>query len=824
VINISSTCLDARILSTGGILSNANITKRGLGTLFIGHPSTFSTSTNYLTGTSSILIEKGNVAFSSLTPIALNTPVTMGNLNSGNDNTVLEVPRANTQDQLVLTPAITLGALAQGATSQAIIRYTGSALGTTSNAAPLVQGSVNLNGRELYLENTSPASGGTSRLWNFAAAVTGTGNVRIRTWANPDGSNSGAGRVRLQSAANAWVGDLYLDRGHVQVGTAAQCIPDNSRIIFSPGTAVTIFNANETVRGLVGGAATEAIPFAATLSVNAGTVLAHVLTLNDSNSANTHVFSGSINNGSPAGSTIALVKSGAATQVFNGVHGYTGATTINGGTLEIGGAGQLGAGTYASNIVIGTGATLKVNSTADQVFQTGVISGAGALVKDNSGTLTLSGVNTFSGDITVNGGTLIGAGSQSGSGGVPVFGSRVNTRTITVNNGATLQFNSGNIVASGYNLTTSPTLVINSGSTVTNGGIATNNALNNVQLNNSTLTSTTGHVGSTSGIPVYGAWNLNGTVTSTGTSTISTTAPDRGWVMLKVSGDTTTNFDVVDGTLTVSAPVVDNPTDGNIGSLRKSGAGTMTLTAVNTYRGDTTVDAGTLVLADDAQLKFILGATSGVNNRITGTGTGTVTLNGDFVIDTSAADALPAGAWTLENVSTLSGAYGSTFSVVGFTDAGNHQWIKELSPTKKYTFDETTGVLILSSAGYSSWASINGAGPNLDDDHDNDGVPNGVEYFLVGPGGNSTGFTAVPGVSKDPGTGALSVTWAKGAGYAGVLNLDFVVETSSTLTGPWTIETQPGNVVDSPASVIFTFPAGPPYTGKRFARIGVSGP
>ncbi len=162
---------------------------------------------------------------------------------------------------------------------------------------------------------------------------------------------------------------------------------------------------------------------------------------------------------------------------------------------------------------------------------------------------------------------------SANSPGVTVFGSRSNTRTFTINDGGTLQFNSGTIVASGYNQMTAPTLIINSGGIVTNDGIATNNALNNVELHNGTLTSTTGHVGSTSGIPVYGAWNLNGSILSTGTSTISTTAPDRGWVMLKVTGDTTTNFNVTDGTLTVSAPVVDNPTDGNIGSLCKTGDG-----------------------------------------------------------------------------------------------------------------------------------------------------------------------------------------------------------------------------------------------------------
>jgi hypothetical protein len=125
--------------------------------------------------------------------------------------------------------------------------------------------------------------------------------------------------------------------------------------------------------------------------------------------------------------------------------------------------------------------------------------------------------------------------------------------------------------------------------------------------------------------------------------------------------------------------------------------------------------------------------------------------------------------------------------------------------------------------GYASWAAFNGAGPNLNDDHDNDGVDNGTEYFLGGPNGPTTGFTVVPGVVNN--LGILSITWPKGAGYIGAYNTDFVVETSTTLSGPWTVETIPGgNITDIPASVTYTFPGGPAYSGKRFARLKVTGP
>jgi hypothetical protein len=113
-------------------------------------------------------------------------------------------------------------------------------------------------------------------------------------------------------------------------------------------------------------------------------------------------------------------------------------------------------------------------------------------------------------------------------------------------------------------------------------------------------------------------------------------------------------------------------------------------------------------------------------------------LDGGFNIDTSAADALESGTWTLENVSTLTGPYGSNFSVIGFTNAGANKWTKT-NGAKLYTFDETTGVLTLAPAdAYAGWALAKGldgtpgkeAGKG--DDPDNDGRNNLCEFAFDG--------------------------------------------------------------------------------------------
>lgn len=124
------------------------------------------------------------------------------------------------------------------------------------------------------------------------------------------------------------------------------------------------------------------------------------------------------------------------------------------------------------------------------------------------------------------------------------------------------------------------------------------------------------------------------------------------------------------------------------GGLTKAGNQTLTISGSNTYTGDTTVSAGTLLLSDNAQLVFDIGA-NGVNNSIEGTGT--LTLDGDFNFDLTGA-ATSAASWNIVNVATLNETFGSTFSVVGFTDAGSDTWTKTIGAST-YTFDEAIGVL-----------------------------------------------------------------------------------------------------------------------------------
>lgn len=147
-------------------------------------------------------------------------------------------------------------------------------------------------------------------------------------------------------------------------------------------------------------------------------------------------------------------------------------------------------------------------------------------------------------------------------------------------------------------------------------------------------------------------------------------------------------------------------------------------------------------------------------------------------------------------------------------DTGANDGIDTVAPDVP---SSTVPFTLAAPGSYAAWASTNSTAQTIDLDHDGDGVSNGVEYFL---GGNTdtTGFTATPGVIDTAGT--LSVTWTKAAGYTGTYGVDFVVETSATLSGAWTAETLGVNVVITGNDVKYTFPTGT----KNFARLKVTGP
>ncbi|MEO5913722.1 MAG: autotransporter-associated beta strand repeat-containing protein [Luteolibacter sp.] len=667
---------------------------------------------------------------------------------------------------------------------------------------------------------------------NFAGATTLSFDGTLSTGSTYDVVAYGAGGVTNLSNL------ISVSRGTITNDTL------NSKITFTAGTTSNRTWGTTSGTWEAGGATLnwvegdkrffngDSVAFgnpatASVISLTGSLVPSDVSVIN----TNTYTFSGP---GSIIGTT-SLTKDGTGILNITGSHTYTGVTSVYAGTLNLSG------GLKDTFINISAGAVMNVSST-------GSINGTASLF--NSGTVVIAGANTYTGSTTLDVGASIqlGDGVTDGSlasssianGGILTFNA-VGTPTyanpisgsgsVTKTGAGTMTLSSAASSFSGGTTVTTGTLSANS--TGLSGGpiaVATGATLSLTGgINASTVTGAGAIIspggnsfnGDFSGFTGTYTHNTNGasTVFNTATSTSKNAAYNiaavqgasqgmiaggNGDYTLEIgafSGVATSLFrggNVATGTTTLKIGNLNTDTlfEGAINNgvtkiiaLTKVGTGKLTLTGgTNTYSGDTLVSAGTLAVGGTA-IKD--------TNKLIIAG-GKVEPTGTEVVDT-----LYFGA-----TQQVLGTYGATGSGAAHIDDVH--------------FSGTTGVVSVTTGpvvGYASWATLNGAAGGVTADHDSDGVSNGVEYFIGGPNGNTTGFTPLPGVTT---AGAVrSVTWTKAADYPGVYGTNFIVETSATLSsGSWVTETVGGNVAISGNLVTYTFPAGV----KNFVRLKVIEP
>jgi hypothetical protein len=123
---------------------------------------------------------------------------------------------------------------------------------------------------------------------------------------------------------------------------------------------------------------------------------------------------------------------------------------------------------------------------------------------------------------------------------------------------------------------------------------------------------------------------------------------------------------------------------------------------------------------------------------------------------------------------------------------------------------QLTATAVSNSPTFASWASTNAGGQTANLDWDNDGVTNGVEYFM----------NAAPGFTSNPALVDSTVTWPNGGNIpSSAYGSQFVVQTSANLVN-WIDVPSSGdaNLVNTSGSVAYTL-TGP---GKNFVRLKVT--
>ncbi|HXS06265.1 MAG TPA: autotransporter domain-containing protein [Rhizomicrobium sp.] len=129
--------------------------------------------------------------------------------------------------------------------------------------------------------------------------------------------------------------------------------------------------------------------------------------------SDTYVYGGSISSAG-GGSGQQLEQAGTGTLILTGSAIPLGGTTISAGTLQIGNGGA--AGTLTGNVV--DNGALVFDNSGTATFS-GVISGSGSLTQAGSGTLTLTADNSYAGTTTIASGTLqvgaLGFGPTTGT-------------------------------------------------------------------------------------------------------------------------------------------------------------------------------------------------------------------------------------------------------------------------------------------------------------------------------------------------------------------------------------------------------------------------
>lgn len=591
-INSDAGTLQLSATTTSVSSTNQNLTLGGSGSISV--TTALSLGSGSVTkdggGTSTLLVSNTYTGGTTINDGAINIQ-NAGALGASGAITVNSGGTLQLQNNITFARALTINGNGDGTNTGAIR----SVSGTNAISATITLGSaarVNSDAGTLTLSNANSVTSTNQALTlGGAAAITVSGTITIGSGAlNKDGNGTAT-----ISVANTFTGNTNISAGAI-IPVVANALGTSGTVVITSNGTLQLQNAMTFARPInlgsnvaVGGirlvTSNVTLSGLITLTANAR-INADASTLTFSNAAaftgtnQTITLGGAGNmifNRAITHTTGALTKADGGTVTLNVPNTYTGTTTVSGGTLVYGTNNIVGTG----NLTV-TGGTLNIGTFNDTVA---VFTVSGGVVT-GTGTIYAQGDYSFSGTatISVNLGGDVGL-NKTGGGVTTLSGNNSFTGQVWIQNGT--------LEATTINTWPSPSATSNLGS-------PSSAANATIRLGSGSGTGTLQYLGAAftcgrdlelagtsggGGIVNNGSGALvwNGTMTTTGSGNKTFT----------LGGSNTAN--------NIFNPNISNGPTGTT-ALSKAGAGRWILPNAKTNTGNSTITAGTLLIQDGGAL------------------------------------------------------------------------------------------------------------------------------------------------------------------------------------------------------------------------------
>ncbi|MFT8688195.1 MAG: autotransporter domain-containing protein [Novacetimonas hansenii] len=488
----------------------------------------------------------------------------------GGENTYTGATTIGSGTALLLASASTLGET-DGSSSQASI---------ASSSRVVDNGIFDISLNSTVASNTSDTNSDSNNdtQWTIAASSTA-----ITSLAGNGVVSLGSQNLLLTDASDTFSGTITNDSiANQQLGTQTDTV----------GGSLTLAGGHETLTGVntyTGGTTIEAGTLTGTTASFGSGAIVDNGTLDIDQSTNgtlTNLVSG----------TGMLFKDGTGTLSVAQAETYTGATSINAGTLALTGDGSIA----TSSGVTLSGGTFDISGTTDGASIASLSGNSGGAVALGGETLTLTdAAGSFAGTIAGTGGVTLLDGRET------LTGNNSYTGETTISGGTLALTGDGSIAASSRVTLSGGTFDISGTTDGASIASLSGNSGGAVALGGETLTLTdaagsfAGTIAGTGGVTLLdGRETLTGNNSYTGGTTIT------GGTLTGTTGSFGTGEIVDNGTLELRQSAdgaLTNMVSGT-GALVIDSTGNMTLSGVNSYTGGTTLAGGALTVASASAL------------------------------------------------------------------------------------------------------------------------------------------------------------------------------------------------------------------------------